>query len=87
MALRPNPKVECWDSDANIIFNEHIESGDIFYTDDAEELHNFHREYFSWYCDFTTHNKVYQARKRLCDKLCQYQQGVDLDEDGLKEHS
>ena len=82
MAPRPQQtKVERWDNDANIIFNERIESGDIFYTEDSQELDNFNREYFSRYCDFTTRDKIYQARKRLWDKLRRYQQGIDLDED------
>ena len=82
MAPRPQQtKVERWDNDANIIFNERIESGDIFYTEDSQELDNFNREYFSRYCDFMTCDKIYQARKRLWDKLRRYQQGIDLDED------
>ena len=82
MVLRqPTTKVEHWDNNTNIIFNKHLESGDIYCTKDLQAFDNFNCKYFGCYCNFISHGRIYQAHKHLHDKLCCYKQGVDLDKD------
>ena len=71
--MAPQNKVNRWDNNANIIFNERVESSYIYYTEDSQALDNFNREFFGCYCNFMSRDKDYQAHKWLCDKLSWYQ--------------
>ncbi len=61
----PQNKIECWDHYTNVFFNECIESSEISYIKDSQELKNFNHEYFDHYCDFTKQSKIYQAHKLM----------------------
>lgn len=74
-------KIQCWYQNAYIIFNEHINSGDLYYIDDPAILDSFNSEYFSWFCNFSKCVGICQACKDLHDKLRWYKQGINLDED------
>lgn len=51
------------------------------YAEDTEILDTLNCKYFLWYCDFSNRALIYQACKHLCDKLRQYKQGINIDEE------
>ena len=62
--------VKRWDDAANALLHNKIKSGDIDPAEtDVKIIDRYNQRYFAEYCELSNQKKKYQARKRLRDKL------------------